>query len=143
MVTVFPPPDSSRTKYTVPQKKNRSQFPKELRPVCRQDVLFSGSVGAFPLCPSSNRQDFPSVCRRTSRIFFSALLRGSSTSWPQPRQRSRKSMPVLRTSQRFPPQGCGFFMTRISPRRTSILFPPSPVSFFKNTATLSLGLRWS
>src|SRR5699024_12171807 len=51
---------------------------------------------------------------------FSALLRGRSTSWPQPRHRRRKFMPVRSTSHSLLPQGWGFFITRMSCKRTSM-----------------------
>ena len=56
-------------------------------------------------------------------MFFSALLRGSMTSWPQPWQRSRKSIPTRSTSHSLLPQGWGFFISKMSPRRTSMVGP--------------------
>ena len=53
--------------------------------------------------------------RRIFRMLFSALLRGSMTSWPQPSQRRRKSMPTRSTSHRRLPQGCSFFSSSTSP----------------------------
>ena len=53
--------------------------------------------------------------RSTCRIIFSNFARGPMTSRPQPRQRSLKSAPMRSTSQRFSPQGCCFFIVRMSP----------------------------
>ena len=46
---------------------------------------------------------------------YSNFARGPMTSLPQPRQRSLKSAPMRSTSQRFSPQGCCFFIVRMSP----------------------------
>mgnify|MGYP000815310236 CR=1 FL=1 len=60
--------------------------------------------------------------RRIWRMLFSALLRGIISSCPQPVQRRRKSMPLRSTSHCFAPQGCSFFMTRISLTCTSMAY---------------------
>lgn len=57
---------------------------------------------------------------RKPRKPFSTVLRGTITWRPQRRQRRRKSMPTRRISQRFSPQGCGFFILIICPTEKSI-----------------------
>ena len=67
-----------------------------------------------------------SPSRISLRIFFSALARGIISSCPQPRQRRRKSIPILSTRKRLSfPQGCGFFISNISFILTSINVPRS------------------
>src|SRR5699024_1448111 len=89
--------------------------------VARQDdiapdvALFNLNVHLFAV---DQHTVFPS--RSMVRMFFSALLRGSMTSCPQPSHLSLKSMPVRSTFHCLEPQGCGFFMVRMSPTCTSI-----------------------
>ena len=56
-------------------------------------------------------------------MFFSALLRGSISSCPQPRHFRRKSAPVRSTRHVLDPQGCAFFIVKISFNRISIVSP--------------------
>jgi hypothetical protein len=52
-------------------------------------------------------------------MFFSALFRGSVTSWPHLSHFSLKSMPTLSTVNTALPQGCGFFISTRSPALTA------------------------
>lgn len=107
------PSRSFWTKYSLRRAKKRSAIPKGIA------TARSSCLACF--CA----QPLDEVCSRTIwRMFFSAFARGSITSCPQPRQRRRKSMPVRSTSQRLSPQGCSFFITRMSPSRTSSCVPP-------------------
>ena len=86
------------------------------RRVSRQDHI-AADITLFDLNVhlSAVNQHIVSPSRSILRIFFSALLRGSMTSCPQPTQLSLKSMPVRSTFHCFEPHGCGFFIVRISP----------------------------
>lgn len=65
----------------------------------------------------------------SSKIFlmaFSALLRGSISSWPHPWQRSLISIPTRRMVHTLLPQGCCFFSsTRWFNRKSTSNFPQS------------------
>ena len=80
---------------------------------------------SFAVCFPVARETAISVPSRSIfLIFFSNFPRGPSTQRPQPRQRRRKSAPLLSTCQRSPPQGCGFFMVSTSYSRTSMITSP-------------------
>ena len=66
---------------------------------------------------------YPSVSRRIFLMLFSILLRGTRNSLEQPIHLSLKSMPERSTSISLQPQGCFFFISRISPTRTSTAVP--------------------
>lgn len=51
----------------------------------------------------------------TFLMLFSAFARGTITSWPQTVHFKRKSMPVRRQRNCVDPQGCFFFISKMSP----------------------------
>ena len=97
----------------------------------------------FPRRPTEKHLHTFSVCRQkflfrlypcavliTFFIFFSALIRGTITSLPQPVHFSLKSIPERRTVKVFAPHGCCFFISSMSPILTSILSSRSKYILF-------------
>ena len=80
----------------------------------QNDVPPDIALGDLNVHLSAVYQHTISPSRSTVLMFFSALLRGSMTSWPQPRHFSLKSIPIRSTCHCLLPHGCCFFMVRMS-----------------------------
>ena len=80
----------------------------------QNDVPPDIALGDLNVHLSAVYQHTISPSRSTVLMFFSALLRGSMTSCPQPRHFSLKSIPIRSTCHCLLPHGCCFFMVRMS-----------------------------
>ena len=56
----------------------------------------------------------------TERMFFSSLDRGTIILWPHPAHWTPTSLPRRHTVSRSEPQGCFFFITRVSPTENAL-----------------------
>ena len=107
-------------------------YPPTIYPVCRKDIpilvknTFNPTAAGSILRPNYFGTEKRYCCPAASilRTPFSAFALGIMISCPQPTQRSLKSIPTRSTKKRFSPQGCFFFMTRVSP--TAIFKPAHP-----------------